>query len=73
MGGSLTLCTVPDQPLVARLEGSRSGTIVEDGDKVAEMGESCDLLRAMALSPRHSEALIRAAMEGLPPCEPLPT
>jgi transcriptional regulator with XRE-family HTH domain len=63
MGGSLTLYTVPDQPIVAYLEGSRSGRIVEDDYRVAEMEESYDLLRAMALSPRESEALIRAAME----------
>ncbi len=67
MGGSLTLYTVPDEPIVAYLEGSRSGRIVDDGYRVAEMEESYDLLRAMALSPRESEALIRAAMEDCTP------
>jgi transcriptional regulator with XRE-family HTH domain len=70
MGGSLSLYRVPDQPLIAYLEGSRSGTIVEDRDEVAEIEESYDLLRAMALSPRDSEAMIRSAMEDWTPCEP---
>lgn len=70
MGGSLTLYTLPDQPLVAYLEGSRSGTVIEDQDEVAELEESYDLLKAMALSPRDSEAMIRAAMEDWTPCEP---
>ncbi|MFI1736592.1 Scr1 family TA system antitoxin-like transcriptional regulator [Streptomyces sioyaensis] len=70
MGGSLTLYTLPDEPLLAYLEGSRSGTIVEDRDEVMELEESYDLLKAMALSPRDSEAMIRAATEDWTPCEP---
>ncbi|MEV6317091.1 helix-turn-helix transcriptional regulator [Streptomyces sp. NPDC051776] len=70
LGGSLTLYTLPDQPLVAYEEGSRSGTIIEDRSGVAERRESYDLLRAMALSPRESEALIRAALEDWTSCRP---
>ncbi|MEU9110290.1 helix-turn-helix transcriptional regulator [Streptomyces sp. NPDC048483] len=70
MGGSLTLYTLPDEPLVAYLEGSRSGSIIENPDHVAELEESYDLIRAMALSPRDSEALIREAMEDWTACEP---
>ncbi|MGO4418141.1 Scr1 family TA system antitoxin-like transcriptional regulator [Streptomyces sp. MCAF7] len=70
LGGSLTLFTVPDQPLVAYVEGSRFGTIVEDRDEVVERRESYDLFRAMALSPRDSEAMIRAAMEDWKACRP---
>ncbi|WP_406479478.1 DUF5753 domain-containing protein [Streptomyces platensis] len=70
MGGSLTLYALPDQPLLAYLEGSRSGTIIEEQDEVAELEESYDLLKAMALSPRDSEAMVRAAMEDWTPCEP---
>ncbi|MFF4601745.1 Scr1 family TA system antitoxin-like transcriptional regulator [Streptomyces sp. NPDC001339] len=69
-GGSLTLYTVPDQPLVAYSEGSQSGTILEDQVVVAKRRENYDLLRAHALSPPDSEAMIRAAMEDWTPCEP---
>lgn len=69
-GGSLTLYTVPEQPLLAYEEGSRSGTMIEDHEEVAQRRQSYDLLRAMALSPRDSEAMIRAAMEDWTPCEP---
>ncbi|MGW1378115.1 Scr1 family TA system antitoxin-like transcriptional regulator [Streptomyces sp. NPDC002446] len=62
-GGSLTLYTLSNQPTVAYEEGSRSGTVIEGADEVAERRESYDLLRAMALSPRDSGAMIRAAME----------
>ncbi|TJZ45322.1 transcriptional regulator [Streptomyces piniterrae] len=72
-GGSLTLYTMPDQPLVAYEEGSRSSTIVEDRDSVAKRRESYDLLRAHALSPPESEAMIRAAMEDWTPCGPTQT
>jgi transcriptional regulator with XRE-family HTH domain len=70
LGGSLSLYTVPHQPLVAYVEGSRFGTIIEDREAVAERRESYDLLRAMALSPHDSEAMIRAAMEDWTPCKP---
>ncbi|MGP3982063.1 helix-turn-helix domain-containing protein [Streptomyces sp. KR80] len=69
-GGALNLYTVPDEPLVAYVEGSQAGTIIEDRDAVARRRENYDLLRAMALSPRDSEAMIRAAMEDWTPCEP---
>ncbi|WP_432095439.1 helix-turn-helix domain-containing protein [Streptomyces sp. bgisy100] len=69
-GGSLTLYTLPDQPMVAYEEGSRSGTIIDDRDVVGERRESYDLLRAMALSPHDSEVLIRAAMEDWTRCPP---
>lgn len=68
-GGSLTLYTVPTQPLLAYWEGSQSGTIIGDPEDVAKRRESYDLLRAMALSPRDSEAMIREAMEDWSTCE----
>lgn len=37
---------------------------------MAELAESYDLLKAMALSPRDSEAMIQVAMEDWTPCEP---
>ncbi|MER6140963.1 helix-turn-helix transcriptional regulator [Streptomyces sparsogenes] len=70
LGGSLTLFTPPDDPQVAYVEGSRFGTIIEDRDGVAKRRQSYDLLRAMALSPYDSEAMIRAAMEDWKACRP---
>jgi hypothetical protein len=72
-GGSLTLFTVTGGQLVAYDESSHSGTIIEDQDAVARRRENYDLLRAMALSPRDSEAMIRSAMEDWTPCRPLRT
>ena len=68
LGGSMNVYTVPQQQAVAYEEGSRSGILIEDRDEVAERRESYDLLRAMALSPRDSKAMIRAAMEDWTPC-----
>ncbi|MEU1946016.1 helix-turn-helix transcriptional regulator [Streptomyces sp. NPDC059474] len=62
-GNSLTLYTLPDGPMLAYKEGSHFGTIIEDKDVVAKLRKNYDLLRAMALSPRDSEAMIRAAMK----------
>ncbi|MEW1723702.1 helix-turn-helix transcriptional regulator [Streptomyces sp. NPDC093109] len=63
MGGSMVLYTIPDTPLMLWLEGSRNGTLIDDPDPVAERRESYDLLRACALSPEDSRAMIRAAMK----------
>ncbi|MGW8401193.1 helix-turn-helix domain-containing protein [Streptomyces lydicus] len=68
-GGSLMLYTLPHQPLTAYEEGSHSGTIIENQSDVATRRENYDLLRAMALSPRDSEAMIQMAMEDWTPCE----
>ena len=54
----MTLFTVPHGALVAYDESSQSGTITEDQETVARRRENYDLLRAMALSPRDSEAMI---------------
>ncbi|WJY40442.1 helix-turn-helix transcriptional regulator [Streptomyces sp. P9-2B-2] len=69
-GGSLMLYTLPRQPLTAYEEGSHSGTVIENQSDVAARRENYDLLRAMALSPRDSEAMIQVAMEDWTPCEP---
>jgi hypothetical protein len=58
MGGSLTLCALPDSPTVAWLEGSQDGTIVDGPNAVADRRESYDLLRAQVLSPPDSAAMI---------------
>ncbi|MEE4594576.1 helix-turn-helix transcriptional regulator [Streptomyces sp. DSM 41524] len=62
-GNSLMLFTLPNEPLLAYEEGSRFGTIIEDREQVAARRKNYDLLRAMALSPRDSEAMIRAVMK----------
>ncbi|MFF1867500.1 DUF5753 domain-containing protein [Kitasatospora herbaricolor] len=63
MGGSLMIYSVPGAPQVAWVEGSHSGQIIDDAEGVAARRESYDLLRAQALSPRESRAVIRAVME----------
>nr|WP_307818940.1 Scr1 family TA system antitoxin-like transcriptional regulator [Streptomyces sabulosicollis] len=68
LGGVLKIYTVPGEPQVAYEEGSRSGVLIEDQAGVAMRRENYDLLRAMALSPRDSEAVIQAAMEDYTPC-----
>jgi transcriptional regulator with XRE-family HTH domain len=70
LGGSLTLYTLPEQQMVAYEEGSRSGTVTEDQEGVAVRRENYDLLRAMALSPHASEAMIQAAMKDWTSCDP---
>ncbi|MGA6156096.1 Scr1 family TA system antitoxin-like transcriptional regulator [Stenotrophomonas sp. NPDC087984] len=69
-GGSLLLYTLPNEPLLAYEEGSRFGTFIEDLDRVAERRKNYDLLRAMALSPLDSEAMIRAVMKDWTSWEP---
>ncbi|MFI9273700.1 Scr1 family TA system antitoxin-like transcriptional regulator [Kitasatospora sp. NPDC052896] len=63
MVGSLTLLTSPERSLVAYLEGSSTGQLVERRDEVIALREIYDLLRAEALSPRDSVEKIRAVME----------
>ncbi|BBJ39841.1 transcriptional regulator [Streptomyces antimycoticus] len=69
-GGSLTLFTTHGESPVAYDEGSQSGAILEDQEAVARRRENYDLLRAMSLSPRDSEAMIRAVMKDWTPCQP---
>ncbi|WTW93710.1 helix-turn-helix domain-containing protein [Streptomycetaceae bacterium NBC_01309] len=63
LGGSLTLLTLPDRSTVAYLEGSDSGQLIEDPDDVAARQETYDHLRAYALSPGESAAMITTAIE----------
>ncbi|WP_308376818.1 helix-turn-helix transcriptional regulator [Streptomyces sp. ISL-99] len=66
LGGSLTLLTLAGGAMVAYEEGINSGALIEDPDTVSTRLRSYDLLRAHALSPRRTAALIRSAMEELP-------
>lgn len=63
MGGSLILYTLANSPTVAWLEGNRNGTLLDNPEAVAARRESYDLLRAQALAPRDSEAMIRTVMK----------
>lgn len=63
LGGSLFLLTLPDRSTVAYLEGSDSGQLIEDPDDVAERHATYDHLRAYALSPGESAAMIATAIE----------
>jgi Domain of unknown function (DUF5753) len=72
LGGSLTLLTLPNRSTVAYLEGIGDGNLIETPAAVRRRQRAYDRLRAYALTPRESEALIRAAMEDYTPCEPPP-
>ncbi|WP_329566444.1 helix-turn-helix domain-containing protein [Kitasatospora sp. NBC_01266] len=63
-GGSLTLLTLSGRSVVAYEEGSRSGTLIEENGIVAKCQAYYDLLRAQALSPRDSLAVIGTALKG---------
>ncbi|MGW2542395.1 helix-turn-helix domain-containing protein [Kitasatospora sp. NPDC001574] len=63
MGGSLSLLTLPEGEVVAYEEGSRSGYLFEDPEEVRHRRALYDLLRAQALSPRDSEAMISAVLK----------
>ncbi|WP_064456326.1 helix-turn-helix domain-containing protein [Streptomyces hygroscopicus] len=62
-GHSLVLYTLPDEPMLAYRESSRFGMVIDDNDVVTKLRKNYDLLRAMALSPRDSEAMIRAMLK----------
>jgi hypothetical protein len=68
MGGMLTLMEFEDAPPTAYTETSFSGTLVDDPAVVKRAQRAYDLLRAAALSPEASLALIESAAEDFRPC-----
>lgn len=66
LGGSLTLLTLDTGESVAYEESITTGTLIEDPDMIAQHRRAYDRLRALALGPEESAALIRSAMEDLP-------
>ncbi|MER5968608.1 helix-turn-helix transcriptional regulator [Streptomyces sp. NPDC002055] len=72
-GGALILLTLRDGAVLAYQEGIKSGQLIEDWEAVEERRQAYDLLRAYALSPRDSAALIESAMEEYGPCPRPPT
>lgn len=72
VGGHLSLLWMVDGTSVAYLEGSKSGGIVEDPDKVTRHRVSYERLRDMALSPAASASFIAQLMEESRPCSYAP-
>jgi transcriptional regulator with XRE-family HTH domain len=72
LGGSLTLLTLGGSLTVAYEEGITIGHLIEDPEAVSQHRRAYDLLRAYALSPRDTAAMVKAAMEDLSLCD-LPT
>ncbi|MGK7232619.1 helix-turn-helix domain-containing protein [Streptomyces hygroscopicus] len=71
LDSTLTLLTLPNATAIAYLESNYSGQLIEDPTEAMKRRRAYDLLRANALSPRESAAMIEAAMEGFNPCEQL--
>lgn len=65
MNGALTVLSFDEGPDVAYVEGPGSGQLVSEPEQVERCQLRYDLLRATALSPRESMALIRRVMEEL--------
>lgn len=61
--GALTVLSFDEGPDVVYVEGPGSGQLISEPDHVAKCQLRYDLLRAAALSPEASVALIRAVME----------
>ncbi|MDT0400713.1 MULTISPECIES: DUF5753 domain-containing protein [Streptomyces] len=72
LDSTLTLLTLPNTTAVAYVESNYSGQLIEDPAEAMKRRRAYDLLRANALSPRESAAMIEAAMEGFNPCEQQP-
>lgn len=66
VGGTLKLMTLDNGARAAYEESISTGTLLEETGIVAERQRAYDLLRACALPPNDSAALIRSAMEALP-------
>ncbi|MEU1340365.1 DUF5753 domain-containing protein [Streptomyces sp. NPDC005827] len=69
LDSTLTLLTLPNTTSIAYLESNYSGQLIEDSTEAMKRRRAYDLLRANALSPRESAAMIEAVMEGFNPCE----
>ncbi len=65
LGGTLNLLTLDDGTEVAYEESIDTGTLLEDNESVTARRRAYDRLKAYALSPRETTALILEAMEAL--------
>lgn len=66
LGGSLKLLTLDNGNAVAYEESIGTGTLLEDAEWVRAHRRAYDVMRAYALSPSQSAAVIHQAMEALP-------
>ncbi|MGD3106431.1 helix-turn-helix domain-containing protein [Streptomyces sp. YGL11-2] len=69
MGKMMRLLEFDDAPPTAYTEGVRSGNLLDDPATVKGVREEYDLLRAIALSPEASLALMESAAEDFRRCE----
>lgn len=69
MNGTLILLTLPDNSTTVYQEGPRNGETFDDQETVRQRVREYDLMKASALPPRESAALIEATMETYQPCE----
>ncbi|WP_328358151.1 helix-turn-helix transcriptional regulator [Streptomyces sp. NBC_00445] len=67
--GTLILLTLPDNSTTMYQEGAGHGEIFDDRETVMRSVRDFDYMKACALSPRESVALIEAALESHEPCE----
>ena len=65
MGGSLKLLTLDDGTVVAYEESIASGTLLEDDERVRVRRRAYDVMRAHALPPHETAAVVHQAMEAL--------
>ncbi|MGK4584200.1 helix-turn-helix domain-containing protein [Kitasatospora sp. HPMI-4] len=68
MGGSLTILTLASGTEAAYMEGSHTGHLEEDAEAVRGFRLSYDLIKALALPPDESTAVIKTAMEDYARC-----
>ncbi|MFI7299854.1 helix-turn-helix transcriptional regulator [Streptomyces sp. NPDC050121] len=69
MNGTLILLTLPDNSTTVYQEGPRNGEIIDERETVTQRVREYDLMKASALPPTESAALIEATMEKYEPCE----
>ncbi|MGW2121716.1 DUF5753 domain-containing protein [Streptomyces sp. NPDC001758] len=65
----LTLLHLSDRRSFAYFESRHGGHLIEEQIEVKQHQRAYDLLRASALSPHESAAMIKSAMEGFTSCE----
>ncbi|NGO72009.1 helix-turn-helix domain-containing protein [Streptomyces boncukensis] len=70
MYAPLVLMRLPDGMTAAWEEGRYTGRLSEDAEEVEQLRGFYDALRATALSPQDSAAVIQRAMEEYEPCDP---
>ncbi|MGW1780449.1 DUF5753 domain-containing protein [Streptomyces sp. NPDC002143] len=70
MNGTIILLTLPDNSTTVYQEGGGVGENLDDRETVARRLRDYDRMKACALSPEESAALIEEAMEKFKPCEP---